>query len=186
MRVRRAFAFLDLCGFTAFTEDRGDEAAVAILANLRSTLRAAAERRGVRVTKWLGDGAMLSGIQVHALAVCVLEVRDTIAVEGPLPVRAGIACGASIMFEGDDYVGAVVNVASRLTARAKPNQVLATDEAVGELRGLATSRPYEALRVTGLVRSVQVHELLAAVPAVAAVRGSSPGSPRVTASTRSA
>ena len=32
MRVSRTFALLDLCGFTAFTDQRGDREAVAVLA----------------------------------------------------------------------------------------------------------------------------------------------------------
>ena len=54
MRVERTFAFLDLCGFTAYTEAEGDDAAVAVLARLRAALRAVSEERGVRITKWLG------------------------------------------------------------------------------------------------------------------------------------
>ena len=60
MRVERCFAFLDLCGFTAFTERYGDEQTVVVLASFRTRVREVAARRGVRVTKWLGDGAMLS------------------------------------------------------------------------------------------------------------------------------
>ena len=60
MRVERCFAFVDLSGFTAFTEHYGDEQTVVVLASFRTRVREVAARRGVRVTKWLGDGAMLS------------------------------------------------------------------------------------------------------------------------------
>ncbi len=60
MRVVRCFAFLDLRGFTAYTEEQGDARAVEVLAQLRAILRTEAEDKGVRVTKWLGDGVMLS------------------------------------------------------------------------------------------------------------------------------
>src|SRR2546422_9869034 len=112
MRVVRCFAFLDLCGFTAYTDERGDAAAVAVLARLRALLRAEAEERGVRLTKWLGDGAMLSGIDTAAVIDCSAAVRDAIAAEGPLALRGGIAEGPVIMFEGDDYIGASVNLAA--------------------------------------------------------------------------
>lgn len=124
MRVVRCFAFLDLCGFTAYTDQHGDAAAVAVLARLRSSLRAEAEERVVRVTKWLGDGAMLSGIDSAAVMACSAAVRDAIAAEGPLALRGGIAEGAVIMFEGEDYIGASVNLAARLCAAAKPGQIL--------------------------------------------------------------
>ena len=53
MRVDRCFAFIDLCGFTAYTEENGDEEAVLLLAGFRTSLREAAARRGVRIVKWL-------------------------------------------------------------------------------------------------------------------------------------
>ena len=48
MRVERCFAFVDLCGFTAFTERYGDERTVVVLAGFRTTLRGIAARRGIR------------------------------------------------------------------------------------------------------------------------------------------
>jgi class 3 adenylate cyclase len=122
---------VDLCGFTAFTERWGDEYTVVVLANFRTVLREIAARRGVRVAKWLGDGAMLSSPDTEAVAAMVLEVaagKDPESV--PLQVRAGVAQGAVIMFEGDDYIGRAPNVASRLCDAAKPGQVLATREVV--------------------------------------------------------
>ena len=67
MRVERCFAFVDLCGFTAFTEHFGDERTVVVLASFRTRVREIAARRGVRVTKWLGDGAMLSSFDTQAV-----------------------------------------------------------------------------------------------------------------------
>jgi class 3 adenylate cyclase len=124
MRVSRTFAFLDLCGFTAFTDTHGDQKAVAVLAHLRAVLRAQAEQGGVRVTKWLGDGAMLSGVEPAAVVDCAARVRDVLHTDGQLALRGGICTGEVIMFEGDDYIGAAVNVAARLCSRAAPGQLL--------------------------------------------------------------
>jgi adenylate cyclase len=129
MRVERCFGFVDLCGFTSFTERYGDEHTVVVLANFRTTLREIAARRGVRVTKWLGDGAMLSSADTQAAVAMVLEVasgNDPEAV--PLQVRGGLAQGPVIMFEGDDYIGRAINVAARLCDAAQPGQVLGTRE----------------------------------------------------------
>jgi class 3 adenylate cyclase len=84
VRVTRSFVFLDLCGATS-TESHGDREALAIVAMLRRTLRASAEEHGVRVTKWLGDGAMLSGTDAGRVASCAVDVSDTIAQRSPLP-----------------------------------------------------------------------------------------------------
>jgi class 3 adenylate cyclase len=133
MRVARTVAFLDLCGFTGFTETRGDGAAVAVLARLRAVLRAVSEQRGVRVTKWLGDGAMLSGVDPFGVVACAVDVRDRLACSSPLPLRGGIAHGRVIMFEGDDYVGAPVNRAARLCRAAPANVLLAASDTMREL-----------------------------------------------------
>lgn len=129
MRVERCFGFLDLCGFTAFTERHGDEHTVVVLARFRTMLREIAARRGVRVTKWLGDGAMLSSPDTEALVAMVLETAQRVdAGDLPLRLRAGLAQGAVIMFEGDDYIGRAPNVASRLCDVAQPGEVLCTRE----------------------------------------------------------
>ncbi len=129
MRVERCFGFVDLCGFTAFTEHYGDEHTVVVLANFRTTLREIAARRGVRVAKWLGDGAMLSSPDTEAAVAMVLEVASsTDPASVPLKVRGGLAQGPVIMFEGDDYIGRAINVAARLCDAAQPGQVLGTRE----------------------------------------------------------
>jgi adenylate cyclase len=133
MRVERCFAFVDLCGFTAFTERFGDERTVIVLASFRTRVREIAARRGVRVTKWLGDGAMLSSVDTQAVVAMALELGGTVPEALPLEIRAGLARGPVIMFEGDDYIGRATNVASRLCDAARPGQILATREVVSHV-----------------------------------------------------
>ena len=64
--LERWFAFVDVCGFTTFTERNGTPAALEVLTRFRSAVRAVTGRRGVRVLKWLGDGAMLVGVSTRA------------------------------------------------------------------------------------------------------------------------
>lgn len=148
MRVQRCFGFVDLCGFTAFTETYGDEHTVVVLASFRTKLREIAARRGVRLAKWLGDGAMLASGDAEATVAMVLEVAAGIDPDAvPLDIRAGLAQGPVIMFEGDDYIGRAANVASRLCDAAMPGQVLATREVASLApRWVAASEamPYQA------------------------------------------
>jgi adenylate cyclase len=160
MRVVRTFAFLDLCGFTAYTEARGDEAAVAVLADLRALLRSETASRGVRVTKWLGDGVMLSGTDAASVLQCSAEVRDAVAALSPLPLRGGLADGPVIMFEGDAYVGAAANVAARLCRAARPNQLLAEAALVEPHSDLLISRALPDIDLRGLGEPVAVREIL--------------------------
>jgi class 3 adenylate cyclase len=128
VRVERTLAFLDLCGFTAYTQAHGDDAAVAVLARLRAVVRAATEQRGVRITRWLGDGVMLVGAETRAVLTCVSDVVAEMLGSGSLPIRGGIARGPVIMFEGDDYIGVAVNLAARLCDVAAPGEVLTATE----------------------------------------------------------
>jgi adenylate cyclase len=127
MRVERTFAFVDLCGFTRFSDTHGDEEAVAVLTRFRTLIRAIASEHGVRVAKWLGDGAMFVSTERTPLIETILELtRRADDLDVMLPLRAGISGGQVILFEGDDYVGGSVNLASRLCDAASPGEVLAS------------------------------------------------------------
>ena len=167
-RVPRCFAFLDLSNFTAYTAEEGDAAAVAVLAHLRAVVRMFAEGHGVRVTKWLGDGVMLSSPDAARLVQCCVLIRDEVVASGELDLRAGICHGQVIMFEGDDYVGEAVNVAARLCADAEPGQVLA--EAASALRAPHISkRPRGRAQLRGTPDPIDVVELLGILSEHAAI-----------------
>jgi adenylate cyclase len=119
----RWFAFIDVCGFTAYTERHGTPAALEVLTRFRSAVRGVTGRRGVRVLKWLGDGAMLVGVEPGPViaAVCELGVRFR---EDAFDIHAGIAGGHVLLFEGDDYIGPAANHAARLCEVAAPGEIL--------------------------------------------------------------
>jgi adenylate cyclase len=159
MRVNRTFCFLDLCGFTAFTDEHGDQEAVAVLGHLRAVLRAEAEDAGVRVTKWLGDGAMLSGVDATAVIACAASVRDVLLTDGRLALRGGICEGKVIMFEGDDYIGAAVNVAARLCTEAGPGQLLVNGGAATSVPAHLSPVALGAITVPGVSQPIDVYAL---------------------------
>ena len=127
-RVVRWFGFIDLCGFTDFVDERGDEAAVLELRRLRSTVREVAPLCGVRVDKWLGDGVMLVAVDSEPLVAAVITIAARSRDHGRLALRAGIAGGPVILLEGDDYVGRAVNLASRLCDIAGANEILVASD----------------------------------------------------------
>lgn len=125
--VKRNFAFVDLCGFTLLTDEHGVGEAVIALSTFRAVVRERAGWRGVRVAKWLGDGAMLVATEPRPLVEAVLRMEQGLDERGcALPLRAGIAGGRVILFEGDDYIGRAVNLAARLCDEAQPHQLLIT------------------------------------------------------------
>ncbi|MCU1462062.1 MAG: adenylate/guanylate cyclase protein [Acidimicrobiales bacterium] len=165
VRVTRTFAFLDLCGFTDFVDRRGDDEGVDELRALRSTVRDVAPLCGVRVDKWLGDGVMLVGVESEPLVTAAMAIAAGQTARGRLAVRGGIASGAVILVEGDEYVGRAVNIAARLCDRADAGEILAATwdlrlpddvEAVGEraipLKGLSEEVPVAVLGVGTLDR----------------------------------
>lgn len=170
MRVDRCFAFVDLCGFTAFADRHGDERVVLVLAEMRTALREASARRGVRVVKWMGDGAMLSSTMVDAVAGLVVELDIRMGEVIPsLPIRAGLASGPVIMFEGDDYIGSSVNVAARLCAIAEPHELLATVDVAAARPSWVHAEPARSVEVRGLSRVVEGRDLSLAAPGPAPV-----------------
>jgi class 3 adenylate cyclase len=119
----RVFAFVDVCGFTSFTDRHGAHAATEVLTRFRSASRDVTARRGARVAKWLGDGVMLVGTDpgpvLAAVGELMLRFRDD-----PFDIHAGIAGGTVLLFEGDDYIGRAVNLAARLCEAASPGEAL--------------------------------------------------------------
>lgn len=125
MEVDRSFAFVDLCGFTAYTETQGSSMATQMLAAFRAATRDIASRRGVRIAKWLGDGAMIVGVEPQPVLELLLEVEHRAASSGStLALRYGVTFGKAILFEGDDYIGSVVNLSKRLCDAADPGEIL--------------------------------------------------------------
>jgi adenylate cyclase len=88
----------------------------------------------VKIVKEIGDAIMLVSpepAQLVEAALRLIEASD--GVEGFPAIRAGVAYGPAVNRWGDWY-GSTVNVASRLTDRARPASVLATEgvrDAVG-------------------------------------------------------
>lgn len=128
-RVERFFGFVDLCGFSDFNDTHGDEASAVALHGMRFAVREAASDHGVRVDKWLGDGAMLVAVEAPPLLeACVGAQRILGGTECSLALRAGAAGGDVMIFEGDDYIGRPVNLAAKLCALADPGQILVSGE----------------------------------------------------------
>lgn len=157
-RVHRSFAFLDLCAFTDFVDELGDDGAVRELQWLRSTVREVAPLFGVRVEKWLGDGLMLVGVDREPLVGATLAIEQRHSDAGHLKLRGGIASGDVILLEGDDYVGRAVNLASRLCDIAEPGEILATADDL-DLPEWVVTTEHDPVHVKGMARRVAVVSL---------------------------
>lgn len=156
--VERAFAFLDICGFTAFTAEHGEHAAISALRRFRTLTREVATRRGVRVAKWLGDGVMLVGVEVGPTIAAATELIARYDVD-VLPLRGGVAHGWVLLFEGDDYIGRPANLAARLCDAANPGEVLAVGYGPADLPDWVEVKGMRDVTVHGLGRIRRVQRL---------------------------
>jgi len=130
-----AVCFADLVGFTKLGEEVATEE-LGLIAGRLDELATSVAEPPVRLVKLIGDAAMLvsadAGAMVEA-ALLMVEAADGEGEDFPR-LRAGVAHGSALVRTGD-YYGRPVNLASRLTAIAKPGSVLldsAAREAAGE------------------------------------------------------
>lgn len=157
-RVLRTFGFVDIGGFTAYANAEGDDRAVEQLSEFRRIVRGVGSATGIRIAKWLGDGAMLVGLEPVPLVSAVLDImRHMRNAELDLPLHAGVAQGRTILFEGDDHIGSTVNLAARLADVAGPWQIFAPTDT---LPGLANSNaPIGDLEIAGFPDPINVADL---------------------------
>jgi adenylate cyclase len=127
-------AFADLVGFTRLGEVVSPEE-LGQLAGRLAHLARDMTAPPVRFIKTIGDAVMLVCPEPAPLLDVVLKLVDAVDTDNDFPrLRAGVASGMAVSRAGD-WFGSPVNVASRVTAVARPGTVLAADsawEAVGD------------------------------------------------------
>jgi adenylate cyclase len=130
-RVSMTFCFVDLTGFTRYTEEEGDEEALDMIERFLDTVEATLPSEAT-IVKTIGDEVMVVSPEPATLtewAVGFLALFQ----ERPQP-RVGIHNGAAVFRDGD-YFGGDVNLAHRVVSRALGGEVLVTQalvDAIGE------------------------------------------------------
>jgi adenylate cyclase len=125
-RVQMAFCFVDLTGFTRYTEEQGDEEALDMIERFVDTVEATLPSEAT-IVKTIGDEVMVVSPDPATLtewAVGFLALFQ----ERPQP-RVGLHYGAAVFRDGD-YFGGDVNLAHRVVSRALGGEVLVTDSVV--------------------------------------------------------
>jgi class 3 adenylate cyclase len=145
----RAFAFVDLCGFVAYCDNVGAATARPVLAEFREIVRAISAKRGVRVAKWIGDGALLVGLSAAPVAASAVEIV-TSADHETLRARAGLSIGRVLNMDGDDYIGRAINLSSRLCDLARPGEVLSDSDSCHGLPDWICRRTVPYLEIKGI------------------------------------
>jgi adenylate cyclase len=157
-----AVVFADLVGFT----ELGEKVPVAELGGLAGRLARLTDNAvepPVRLVKQIGDAVMLVSPDARAAVATAIELVEVAEREDDFPqLRAGVAFGPAVNRWGD-WFGGTVNLANRLTERARPGSVLVTEpahdaagedafdwSAAGEKRLKGLSAPVRAYRARRL------------------------------------
>jgi adenylate cyclase len=121
-----AVCFADLVGFTGLGVEIEAQALGGVVGRFGELAAGVADAQ-VRLIKTIGDAAMLTAREPGALVAAALSLAEAVE-DADLPaVRAGVAFGMAAPVAGDVY-GHAVNLASRVTAIARPGSVLCTKE----------------------------------------------------------
>lgn len=162
-RMDLAVAFADVVGYTSLSariDPDGLDEVIDAFETRCYTVAGLNDR--IQLVKFLGDAAMYVSTDAGALADAMLDLVAIAEHDSPLagaPMRAGLAAGECLVRQGD-YFGPTVNLAARLTDRARAGTLLAAPDladSLGErfalrrlppihLRGLGHQRPIAVRR----------------------------------------
>ena len=121
-RVQMAFCFVDLTGFTRYTEEEGDEEALDLVERFVETVEATLPSEAL-IVKTIGDEVMIVSPDPVTLTEWSVGFLGLFG-ERPQP-RVGVHYGKAVYRDGD-YFGGEVNLTHRVVARALGGEVMVT------------------------------------------------------------
>jgi adenylate cyclase len=120
--VHVTLCFIDLTGFTRYTEEQGDIEALDVVENFVATVEATMPREAT-IVKTIGDEVMVVSPDPASLTEWAVGFLSRFP-QGPQP-RVGIHFGDAVYRDGD-YFGSQVNLVHRVVNRALAGEVLVT------------------------------------------------------------
>jgi adenylate cyclase len=130
-QVTVTLCFIDLTGFTRYTEEEGDMEALDVIENFVETVESTLPREAT-IVKTIGDEVMVVSPDAASLTEWAVEFLRRFP-QRPQP-RVGIHCGEAVYRDGD-YFGSQVNLAHRVVNRALAGEVLVTDRVAETIGG---------------------------------------------------
>jgi adenylate cyclase len=146
-QVTIALCFIDLTGFTRFTEEEGDLEALDLVERFVETVESTMPPEAT-IVKTIGDEVMVVSPDAASLTVWAAGFLRSFP-ERPQP-RVGIHCGEAVYRDGD-YFGGQVNLAHRVVNSAQAGELLVTDRVVeaSESREGLAFEPIGEVRLKG-------------------------------------
>jgi class 3 adenylate cyclase len=128
-----AVCFIDIAGYTRFTQERGDDVAADLAATVATLVQRASVRHGGKAIKWLGDGVMFYFRDPGFAVTAALDMLEALRDAGLPPAHVGLHAGP-VLFQQGDYFGQTVNLSARIAAYAQAGEVLVSREAAAASR----------------------------------------------------
>jgi class 3 adenylate cyclase len=160
-------AFVDLTGSTSVFETLGNDRATKAVTKLTQWIGSRGQAHGGTVVKMLGDGVLMAFGDNRACVEAMTQIQQEHAKrvqQWPphlkLLMQVGLARGPVVWVDGDCF-GDAVNLASRLSDLAGPEQIFATDTVVQQLeaRSGVRSRSLGPMRIKGKVDPCEVFRI---------------------------
>ena len=130
-QVPVTLCFIDLTGFTRYTEEEGDLEALDVVENFVETVEGTLPSEATLV-KTIGDEVMVVSADAASLTEWAVGLLARFP-KRPQP-RVGIHFAEAVYRDGD-YFGTHVNLAHRVVSRAQAGEVLVTGRVVETIRG---------------------------------------------------
>jgi adenylate cyclase len=130
-QVPVTLCFIDLTGFTRFTEEEGDLEALDVVERFVETVERTLPPEATLV-KTIGDEVMVVSPEPASLTEWAVGLLGHFP-ERPQP-RVGIHCANAVYRDGD-YFGTHVNLAHRVVSSAQAGEVMVTDRVTEAIEG---------------------------------------------------
>jgi hypothetical protein len=157
--------FADIAGSTRLYETLGDAKARDVTSKCIQLLTDVTEKFGGRVIKTIGDEVMCTFPTADEAADAAIRMQEQVEAnasswETQLHIRVGFHYG-EVIEEGGDVFGDAVNLAARMAAQSKADQIIITGETLEEMspRFKPNTRLIITTRVKGKQIPVEIYEL---------------------------
>jgi adenylate cyclase len=159
-----AIMFADIAGSTKLYETIGNDRAREVTSRCIALLSAVTTEFKGRVVKTIGDEVMCTFPTADAASQAAVRMQETVSDEGEalgnMHIRVGFHFG-DVILENGDVFGDAVNLAARMAAQAKGDQIITTGETLDAMSPYLRfgSRELITTTVKGKAAPIQIIEL---------------------------
>ena len=163
-----AIVFADISGSTKLYEALGDAVARAKVAETIETISNVVKEHNGTVIKTIGDEVMSTFPTAEEAATACMSMHESLAevnaniADGTvIAIRIGMHYGPAIM-EGGDVFGDAVNLAARMAAQSKANQIITTLSTIEKLPPVlrASTRFIDHAPIKGKQEVIDIYEII--------------------------